>query len=112
VGIGLPPLEWAEEHEGRRGPAAAALGVLSLLLLVACFLWAHHWSALTAALVTAWLLALGTTIALAVEPARRADRKPWTRLGLACSGVSVLALLVTGAVMGAGGDMAGACGGG
>ena len=60
----------------------------------------------------AWLLALGTTIALAAGPARRTDRKPWTRFALACFGVSLLALLVTGVVMAAGGDIAGACGGG
>jgi hypothetical protein len=112
VEIGLPPIEWVEEDEGRRGRAAAAAGAASVVLLGACFLWAHHWGALTGALIASWLLALGTAIALAARPARRADRKPWTRLALALSAVSVLALLVTGVVLGAGGDVAGACGGG
>jgi peptidoglycan/LPS O-acetylase OafA/YrhL len=112
VEIGLPPIDWVEEDEGRRGRAAAAAGVVSIALLAACFVWAHHWGVLTGALVTAWLLAVGTTIAFAVRPARRADRKPWTRLAVACLGVSLVALMVTGVVLGAVGNIAGACGGG
>jgi hypothetical protein len=65
VEIGLPPIEWVEEDEGRRGRAAAAAGVVSIALLAACFVWAHHWGALTGALVTAWL-ALVTAWLLAV----------------------------------------------
>jgi peptidoglycan/LPS O-acetylase OafA/YrhL len=112
VEIGLPPVDWVEEEEGGRGRAAGAAGLASLLLLAACFVWAHHWGVLTGTLVAAWLLALGTTIALTARPARRADRKPWTRLAISCLVVSLLALMVTGAILGAGGDIAGACGGG
>jgi hypothetical protein len=85
--------------------APAELGAASVLLLAASIRWAHHWQTTqTQVLVVAWAVATGA--ALVVGLRRRA------RLGLALVAVSLIALVVAGAVWAAGYDPAGACGGG
>jgi hypothetical protein len=85
--------------------APAQLGVASVLLLLACLQWAHHWGQpRTDVLVTGWGGTAFATLALGVR--RRA------KLPLALAAVSVLALVAAGVVWAAGYDVAGACGGG
>ena len=102
----------------RRSPVAAALGVLSVGLLGASFVWAHHWGVLADTLVAAW--AAATLGSLVVSTALLRSQNLWlayaskrlAKIGLAGGVVSVGALAVAGAVWAAGIDPTGACGGG
>jgi hypothetical protein len=94
------------------------LGILSVALLAASFVWAHHWGALADTLVVAW--ALTTLGALVVSIQFLRNKTVWStygshrlaRIGLAGGLISVAALVVAGIASAAGFDPAGACGGG
>jgi hypothetical protein len=93
------------------GRLPAALGVASLALLVAAFRWAHHWGPTADLIVAAWAISTVAGLVLSLRasdgPGRRA-----ALFGLALTGVSMAALVITGIAMAAGADPAGACGGG
>ncbi len=97
---------------------AATLGVLSVALLGASFVWAHHWGAQADTLVAAWAVAtIGSLVASIwllrddmVWPTRLALRL--AKIGLAGGVVSIAALALAGIVYAAGVDPTGACGGG
>jgi hypothetical protein len=94
-----------------RWPAVA--GIASVVLLAASVRWAHHFGLVTDLLIMGWatsfLLALATSI---LSKSRTLASKRSARLGLALSLVSVAVLIVAGVAFAAGGDPAGACGGG
>lgn len=103
----------------KRGPVAATLGVLSVALLAASFVWAHHWGVLADTLVAAWAVAtLGSLVISsqflfsykALHSTRFARRL--ARIGLVCGILSIAALVLAGAVWAAGINPVGACGGG
>ena len=102
----------------KRGPVAAALGVLSVALLAASLLWAHHWGPLADAIVAAWAAATLGSLAVSIHFLR--DDNLWStrlakrlvKVGLAGGLVSIGALILAGAVWAAGVDPTGACGGG
>ena len=75
----------------KRDPAAATLGVLSVLLLGVSFVWAHHWGFLADALVAGWAVATLGALVLSTRAA---------------------ALVLAGAAFAAGINPTGACGGG
>lgn len=60
-------MEPAEEGIGTavRARVGAVLGIASALLLVAAFIWAHHWGPRAIAIVVAW--AVATLAAFAVS---------------------------------------------
>jgi len=97
---------------------AATLGVLSVALLGASFVWAHHWGVQADTLVAAWAVAtIGSLVASIwllrddmVWPTRLALRL--AKIGLAGGVVSIAALALAGIVYAAGVDPTGACGGG
>jgi hypothetical protein len=88
-------------------------GLVSVILLGAAIRFAHHWNPISLAIVTPWgvatLVAFGAS-ARAVARATRSRRI--ARWGLALCSISLLALAVAGLAFAAGGDPAGACGGG
>jgi len=100
----------------KRDPAAAALGVLSVLLLGASFVWAHHWGFLADALVAGWAVATLGALVLSTralwlrDSSRLAQRL--AMIGLAGGIVSIAALVLAGAAFAAGINPTGACGGG
>ena len=107
-----PPLE------PRRSAVAADLGVLSVALLGAAFVWAHHWGPLADTIVVAWGVATLGALVLSVQvvgshrlwPTRLALRL--AKIGLAGGIVSILALAVSGIAYAAGINPTGACDGG
>ena len=107
-----PPLLATPTHAGRER-IAAACGLASSGLLAAALRYAHHWGPRTDAIVAAWAVA---TLGGLAASLRSLDRPPgggrlaW--LGLALSGVSVLALALAGVAYLLGADPTGACGGG
>jgi hypothetical protein len=102
----------------RRSPVAAILGVLSVALLGAAFVWAHHWGALADTIVAAWAAATLAALVLAAGVLRsqdmwvaRASRR-LAKIGFAGGTLSIVALVLAGVVRAAGIDPTGACGGG
>ena len=104
--------------EPRRSAVAAALGLLSVALLGASFVWAHHWGPLADTIVVAWAVATLGALVLSVQvvgsdrlwPTRLATRL--AKIGLAGGIVSILALAISGIAYAAGINPTGACGGG
>jgi hypothetical protein len=102
----------------RRAPAAATLGVLSVALLGASFVWAHHWGPVADALVIGWAVATLGSIAVAIHLLR--DELVWptrlalrlAKIGLAGGIVSIVALALTGVAFAVGINPTGVCGGG
>lgn len=88
------------------------LGVASVLLLVACFRWAHHWGVLADTLVAAWAIATLGALIGSIRLARSGTRGRLVTLAFVMVNVSLLALIVAGVAYAAGQDPAGACGGG
>jgi hypothetical protein len=94
------------------------LGVLSVALLAASFVWAHHWGALADTLVAAWVVA--TMGSLTVSIRLLGDDVVWltrfatrlAKIGLVGGIVSIAALVLAGIVWAAGVNPTGACGGG
>jgi hypothetical protein len=97
---------------------AAVLGVLSVALLGASFVWAHHWGTRTDTLVIAWVVATAGAFVVSIRVLRSDSLWPTrvalrlARIGLAGGIVSILALVIAGIAYGAGINPAGACGGG
>ena len=102
----------------RRGPVAAVLGVVSVALLGAALLWAHHWGAVADSIVVAW--AVATVGSLLVSIQLLGDEMVWptrfalrlAKIGLAGGLVSIAALALAGIAWAAGINPTGACGGG
>jgi hypothetical protein len=102
----------------RRSPVAAVLGVLSVALLGASFVWAHHWGPLADSIVGAWAIATLGSLVVSIQLLR--DRMVWptgvalrlAKIGLAGGVVSIVALALAGLVYAAGINPTGACGGG
>jgi len=96
-----------------QGKMAAKLGVVSAALFLASLRWAHHWSPLTAAIVTAWAVA---TIAALVSSVWTLSRTQGSRrlakVGLWLTLPSVLAVTLGGTAAAGGADVSDACGGG
>jgi hypothetical protein len=94
------------------------LGVLSVALLAASVVWAHHWGAVADTLVAAW--AVTTLGALVVSIQFLGDDTVWStygsqrlaKIGLVGGLVSVAALVLTGIAFAAGVNPTGVCGGG
>jgi hypothetical protein len=100
----------ADEH-ALRGRVGGTLALVSGLLVVAAFRWAHHWDALTGGIVAAWVLATFGALAVSIWSLRtsRAARR-FAKIGIALTVVSILALTFVGLALAAGGG--GGCGGG
>jgi drug/metabolite transporter (DMT)-like permease len=104
--------------EPKRSAVAAGLGVLSVALLGASFVWAHHWGPVADTFVIAWAVATVGALILSLQvvgtdrlwPTRLATRLG--KIGLACGIVSILALVISGIAYAAGINPTGACGGG
>jgi hypothetical protein len=94
------------------------LGLLSVALLAASFVWAHHWGTLTDTLVAAWAVATLASLVVSIQFLR--DKTVWAtygshrlaRIGLAGGLISVATLVLAGIASAAGFDVSGACGGG
>jgi hypothetical protein len=94
------------------------LGVLSVALLAASFVWAHHWGTLADTLVAAWALATLGALVLSIQFLR--NRTVWStygshrlaKIGLAGGLISLGALVLAGIASAAGFNPTGACGGG
>jgi hypothetical protein len=104
VAVDPPNLTWPHRVVG--------LGVASLILLVLCLLFAHHWNVVTLTLVTAWAVCVLGALIGGLRLAARDVATHLAHLALALAAVSVLALIIAGIAYAAGGDPAGACGGG
>ena len=100
----------------KRDPLAATLGALSVALLGASFVWAHHWGVLADMLVAAWGVATIGAFVFSVRSLWFRDSSRFARrlakIGLAGGIVSIAALVLAGAVWAAGINPTGACGGG
>jgi hypothetical protein len=102
----------------KRCPIAAVLGVLSVVLLGASLQWAHHWGPLADAIVIGWAVATLGSLVVSIQFFR--DKLIWSthgwrrlaKIGLAGGIISVIALVLAGAVWAAGINPTGACGGG
>jgi len=102
----------------RRSGVAAALGFLSVALLGASFVWAHHWGVQADTLVVAWAVATLGALGVSIQvlgsyrlwPTRLAIRL--AQVGLAGGIVSILALVLAGTAFAAGINPTGVCGGG
>ena len=102
----------------KRAPAAATLGILSVALLGASFVWAHHWGTVADTLVVAWAVATLGSIGVATQVLR--DDRVWptrlalrlAKLGLAGGILSLVALALTGVAFAVGVNPTGVCGGG
>jgi len=102
----------------KRSAVAAILGVLSVALLGASFVWAHHWGLQADTLVIAWAVATVGALAVSIPvlwsydlwPTRLAIRLAKT--GLVGGIVSIAALVLAGLAYAVGINPAGACGGG
>lgn len=94
------------------------LGALSLVLLAASFVWAHHWGTLADTRVAAWAVATFGSRVVSIRFLR--DRTTWAthgshrlvKIGLAGGLISVAALILAGIASAAGLNPTGACGGG
>lgn len=94
------------------------LGVLSVALLAASFVWAHHWGTLADTLVAAWAVATLGALVVSIQFLR--NKTVWStygshrlaKIGLAGGLVSLAALLLAGIASAAGLNPTGACGGG
>jgi len=102
----------------KRSPVAATLGVLSVALLGASFVWAHHWGARADTIVAAWAMTTVWSLIFSIQVLRSYDLWPTrvalrlAKLGLAGGLVSVAALALTGVAFAVGINPTGVCGGG
>ena len=101
-----------------RSPLAAALGLLSVALLGASFVWAHHWGVRADTLVACWAVATVGAFVVSIRILR--DDMVWltrfafrlVQIGLAGGILSIVALVLAGVAYAAGINPTGACGGG
>jgi hypothetical protein len=98
----------------RLGRLAGALGVSSLLLLIAAFFWAHHRGPRADSIVALWLLSTAATFVVAHRALewRNAAMGPLAYTGRLLAIVSVLVLIGVGVASAAGVDPGSYCGGG
>jgi hypothetical protein len=117
-----------EQAPARVSPRVTALlGATSFLLLIASFMWAHHWGPVADSLVAAWAVTTLASLRYGRKIRRayakrdsdgvrvgqfRAAQRRLANVALAFASVSVVALVLAGAAFALGGDPAGACGGG
>ena len=87
------------------------LGVASLVLLVLCLLFAHHWNVVTVTLVTAWAACFLGALVGGLLLVSKNIGGPFVHLGLALTAVSVITLVIAGIAYAAGSDPTGGCGG-
>jgi hypothetical protein len=93
------------------------LGILSVALLAASLVWAHHWGTLADTLMIAWALATLGALVVSIQFLR--NRTIWStygshrlaKIGLAGGLISVAALVLAGIASAAGFNPTGACGG-
>jgi hypothetical protein len=91
----------------------ATLGLVSIILLGASFLWAHHRGPLAYTIVGTWIVStLGALILGVRSLGPRSPGRAFALIALWCVVLSALALLSTGVALGAGYDPVGGCGGG
>jgi putative flippase GtrA len=114
VAVASQPVELYEEPRARKlARIGLWTGLASVVLLVAAIRFAHHWNPVSLAIVTAWgtatLVAFGSSARAVARSTRSRRLAKW---GLALCSISLLALVITGIAFAAGGDPAGACGGG
>jgi hypothetical protein len=101
-----------------RSPLAAGLGLLSVSLLGASFVWAHHWGTRTDTLVACWAVATVGAFLVSIQILR--DDMVWltraavrlAQIGLGGGILSIVALGLAGLAYAAGINPTGACGGG
>jgi hypothetical protein len=111
--IAPPPDPTQEPGSGRRSRLGAALGVASALLLVASFIWAHHWGPLADTIVLAWLLAWPSAMIVSGLALSKKDAgRNLARVGLVLSIISLVILLTVGVAVAFGADPSSLCGGG
>jgi hypothetical protein len=90
----------------------AACGFASLALLLASFLWAHHWGPLSDTIVAGWAI---TTLIAGIGGVRMEGRTQPSWLAtsaMAFTAISLLALVIAGVSYAFGVDPTGSCGGG
>jgi hypothetical protein len=114
VAVASQPVELYEEPRARKlAQTGLWTGLASVFLLGAAIRFAHHWNPVSLAIVSMWavstLVAFGTS---ARGLARGTKSRRVAKWGLALCSISLLALVITGIAFAAGGDPAGACGGG
>jgi hypothetical protein len=114
VAVASHPVELYEEPRAcKLARTGLWTGVVSVVLLGAAIRFAHHRNPVSLAIVTAWgvstLVAFGAS---ARAMARATKSRRIAKWGLALCSISLLALVITGIAFAAGGDPAGACGGG
>ena len=100
------------EEQPRLQGLVAASGFASFGLLVASFLWAHHWGPRADAIVAGWAI---TTLIAGIGGIRMEGRtKPsWLATSaMVFAAISLLALVTASVAYAVGGDPTGGCGGG
>jgi hypothetical protein len=97
----------------RLGRVAGLAGLASALLLAAAFRYAHHWTPLALAIVSAWGVATPIALVTSVVTLCTEDvPKRLARVGLMLGLVSLFALVLAGLAFATGIDATGPCGGG
>lgn len=98
---------------GRRGRLGAALGVASLLFLVASLRWAHHWGPLAYTIVFAWAATWIGGFGVSVWALKRKEQpRGFARAGVLIAALMLMLLVGGGIAFAAGADPVAACGGG
>jgi hypothetical protein len=104
---------YEEPRAGKLARIGLWTGLVSVVLLGAAIRFAHHWNPVSLTIVTAWGVATLVAFGASTRAVARATRsRGIAKWGLALCSISLLALVVTGIAFAAGGDPAGACGGG
>jgi hypothetical protein len=98
----------------RVGFTSFALGALSLALLAASIVWAHHWNPRAVAIVAGWGASTLASLVLSCLGLRgRRGAKGFAAYGLLFATISIAALALAGIAYAAGANPgAGPCGGG
>jgi hypothetical protein len=100
------------EEQPRLQGLVAASGFASFGLLVASFLWAHHWGPRADAIVAGWAI---TTLIAGIGGVRMEGRtRPswFATSAMVFTAISLIALLIAGVSYTVGVDPTGSCGGG
>ena len=102
----------------KRSPVAATLGILSVALLAASFVWAHHWCARADTFVVAWVVATVWSLIFSIQVLWSYDLWPTllakrlARICLIGGLISVGVLGLAGILYAVGINPTGVCGGG
>lgn len=107
-------MECRTDDDPSGGIAAATLGTVSVFLLGASLVWAHHWSLLTITIVGGWALATFLTFLMSARTLRRREKgRAFAWFGMSCVLASVVLVAASGTVYAAGiAPLGGLCGGG